>query len=390
VLVPTYNNSETLANVLQEVLNYTDQIIVVNDGSTDNTSEILQLFPQIHCIQFPTNKGKGKALIAGFRKAIDLNYDYAITIDSDGQHFPNDLPVFLKGIEQHPRSLFIGARNMNQEHIPGKSSFGNRFSNFWFWVETRQKLPDTQSGYRSYPLAPIKNMRFYTSKYELEIEAPVRISWKGVPVRSVPIAVFYPPAEERISHFRPFKDFARISILNTFLTLIALLWIHPRDFIRALSDRRNWKMFWNQIVVRKEESNYTKAKSIGFGIFMGIVPVWGFQLLIGIPLAVYFKMNKALFLLAANISVFPLTPIFLAASLILGKICLGYSDWSFQFREMSLQQFKEAGIAFFLGGTVLALVCGGLSFLLAWILLQLFRKKRPITTEERQTSGFSI
>ncbi len=374
VLMPSFNNEETLAKVISGIAEFTKQIIVVNDGSTDNTANILQQFPFLKTVQYNSNRGKGYALQSGFRKALQEGYAYAITIDSDGQHYASDLPHFLKALEQNPDALIIGARNMNQEHIPGKSSFGNRFSNFWFWVETGIRLPDTQSGYRLYPLEPMRNMRFYTRKYEFEIEAPVRLAWKNIPVRSVPVSVYYPPAAERISHFRPFKDFARISVLNTFLTFIALLWIHPRNFIVKLGRRDGWKAIFRQVFIHPAESDHHKAKSLAFGVFMGIVPVWGFQLLIGIPLALFFKMNKALFLLAANISIFPFTPFFWALSLISGKIILGYEDWSFSWKNISLEQFKEAGIAFFLGGTVLAILSGLLTYGASRILLFVFRK----------------
>lgn len=378
VLIPTYNNAKTLEEVIRSVAAYTHQIIVVNDGSTDGTEAILERFPFIRKISYHPNKGKGNALKTGFRFALEQHYRYAISIDSDGQHYAHDLPVFLDAIAQRPDSLIIGARNMDQAHIPGKSSFGNRFSNFWFWVETGIRLPDTQSGYRLYPLQPIGKMKFFTHKYEFEIETPVRIAWKGVPVFSVPVSVYYPPAEERISHFRPFKDFTRISILNTFLTFIALLWIHPRNLVLKLASPEGWKELWQQIVVRREESNQRKALSIAFGIFMGIFPVWGFQLAIGIPLAIYFRLNKALFLLAANISIFPFTPVFWALSVYTGKWLLGYHDLSFRWRDISLQQFKEAGVSFFLGGAVLACSLGALAYLLSLLLLTLFRKRQPV------------
>ncbi len=375
VLIPTYNNAQTLADVINAVAQYTSQIIVVNDGSTDNSETILSQYPFISALNYTPNKGKGNALREGFKLAAEQHYRYAITIDSDGQHYAHDLPVFLDAIEQLPGSLIIGARNMDQAHIPGKSSFGNKFSNFWFWVETGIRLPDTQSGYRLYPLHPMKNMKFFTTKYEFEIEVPVRIAWKGVPVISVPVSVYYPPQEERVSHFRPFKDFTRISILNTFLTFTALLWIHPRNFIRKLTSRKGWQELWQRIVVRREESNQRKALSIAFGVFMGIFPVWGFQLAIGIPLAIYFRLNKALFLLAANISIFPFTPVFWALSVVTGKILLGYKDWHFQWKDISLQQFKETGIAFFLGGAVLAIVLSTLTYLVSFLLLRIFRKE---------------
>lgn len=375
VLIPTYNNAQTLADVITAVAAFTQQIIVVNDGSTDNTEEILRQFPFLKVLQYMPNRGKGNALRQGFRFALEQHYRYAITIDSDGQHYAHDLPVFLDAIEQLPGSMIIGARNMDQAHIPGKSSFGNRFSNFWFWVETGIRLPDTQSGYRLYPLYPMRNMKFFTRKYEFEIEVPVRIAWKNVPVISVPVSVYYPPAEERITHFRPFRDFTRISILNTFLTFIALLWIHPRNLFRKLTSRKGWQELWQQVVVRKEESNQRKAWSIAFGVFMGIFPVWGFQLAIGIPLSVYFRMNKALFLLAANISIFPFTPLFWALSLYTGKWILGYHDLSFRWQDISLQQFREAGVSFFLGGAVLATGMGLLTYLISFLLLKIFRKE---------------
>lgn len=376
VLIPTYNNAASLARVISSVAAYTRQIIVVNDGATDDTEAILRDFPFLKTLSYQPNKGKGNALKEGFRMAWQRGYRYAITIDSDGQHYAHDLPEFLRTLEQNPGALIIGARNMNQENVPGKSSFGNRFSNFWFWVETGIRLPDTQSGYRLYPLEPIAPMKFFTRKYEFEIEVPVRLAWKKVPVISQPISVYYPPAAERISHFRPFKDFSRISVLNTFLTFIALLWIHPWNFALKLSRKEGWRQLWQEIGVRKEESNLRKACSMAFGVLMGILPVWGFQLAIGIPLAIYFRLNKALFLLAANISIFPLTPIFWALSLVTGKIILGYTDWQFNWEGISLAQFKEAGLAFFLGGTVLALCCAALTFGVAWISLNLLRKPR--------------
>lgn len=156
VLVPTYNNHKTLRRVLDGVLDYTENIIVINDGSTDSTVEILESYPQILTFNLPKNKGKGNALKTGFRKAEENGFDFAITIDSDGQHYPDDIPVFVEALLSEKQAvLLIGNRNMSQDGIPKKSSFGNRFSNFWFWFETGIKLEDTQSGYRLYPLHKI-------------------------------------------------------------------------------------------------------------------------------------------------------------------------------------------------------------------------------------------
>ena len=234
VILPTYNNAGTLAAVIESVAAYTRDILVVNDGSTDGTAAIIASFPYIKNISYPHNTGTGYALRRGFARAIELGYRYAITMDSDGQHFAGDLDQFVRQIPAHPRAIIIGARNMDQSSVPGKSSFGNRFSNFWFTLETGIRCPDTQSGYRLYPIYALAGTHFLTRKYEFEIEVLVRSAWKGIPVLSVPIRVYYPPSAERVTHFRPFKDFTRISLLNTVLVLITFFYIKPRDAFRSI------------------------------------------------------------------------------------------------------------------------------------------------------------
>lgn len=376
VLLPTYNNASTIAAVLDSILSYTSHVIVVNDGSTDATQELLNQYPQVTVVSYAQNQGKGFALQEGFKKAYSLEYHHAITLDSDGQHYAEDLLVFLTQLEQTQNALLVGARNLNQENVPTKSSFGNRFSNFWFWVNTGITLPDTQSGYRSYPLAAVATKKYFTKKYEFEIEVMVRASWSGVPVMSVPVSVYYPSPEERISHFRPLKDFTRISILNTVLVLIALLWIKPRDLVISLMKKEGWVQLWRSLFQNPQESNHLKAASVSFGLFMGIVPVWGFQLAIGIPLTIFFRLNKALFLLAANISIFPMTAIIWMASLATGKIILGYDDWSLHWHHLTLERVKEEGIAFFLGGTVLAIVAAIIGYALTYLVMLWLRRNK--------------
>src|ERR1035437_9407516 len=94
VIIPTYNNAKTIEKIISTVRSYSDDIIVVNDGSTDATTEILQHIDNITLVSYPQNKGKGYALRKGFAKADELGFEYAITIDSDGQHFAEDIPLF--------------------------------------------------------------------------------------------------------------------------------------------------------------------------------------------------------------------------------------------------------------------------------------------------------
>ncbi len=375
VIVPTYNNAGTLAQVLSSVLEYTDRVIVVNDGSTDGTSGILDGFPQIVRVQYPRNKGKGKALRIGFKKATELGYDYTITIDSDGQHFAKDLPAFLATLDTEKRAVVIGSRNLHSENMPGKNTFANKFSNFWFYVETGLKAPDTQSGYRLYPLYLMKNVIFFGTRYEFEVEVLVRCAWKGIKISWIPVTVYYPPREERISHFRPGPDFSRISVLNTILVLVAFLYIKPRDFILKMSKIENVKDLLRKNLFNKEESHLKKSASIGFGIFMGIVPLWGFQMAIAVVLAALFRLNKALTLIASNISIPPMIPLIVFLSFVFGKFWVAANTVSLIFsKNITLEAIKLNIKQYVFGSVTLAVVAGLLGFIITLVLLKFSEK----------------
>lgn len=364
VIIPTYNNENTVRRVIDGVLLYTTNIIIVNDGSTDSTKDLLKNYPQIDIITLPKNKGKGNALQIAFKRAEEKGFLQAITIDSDGQHYPDDLPVFVEALSNED-VLLIGNRNMSQDGIPKYSSFGNRFSNFWFWFETGIKLDDTQSGYRLYPLKIIPK-KYYTPKFEFEIEVIVRTAWNGVPVKNVPVKVLYDPAE-RVSHFRPFKDFTRISILNTILVAIKLLYIVPRDFIRNFR-KKSFKRFIQEDILESDGSNKTKALSIALGVFIGLSPVWGFQTLLVISLSVFFKLNKVLAFVASNISLPPLIPIIIFISLSIGAPFVdGNSDIFGE--EMNIELVKNHALQYLIGSFILATVGSAIAGLSTFLFL---------------------
>lgn len=376
VIVPTYNNEKTLRRVLDSLLPYTSDIIVVNDGSTDSTAIILNDYPQLIHVNHVKNSGKGVALRNGFKKALELNFRYAITIDSDGQHFASDIPTFIAAIENEPNSLLIGSRNMTHDDVPKKSSFGNKFSNFWFWFETGIRLQDTQSGYRLYPLQLIPK-KYFTNKFEFEIEVIVRSAWKGIPVKNIPVQVLYDPTE-RVSHFRPFKDFTRISILNTILVLITLFYIKPRDFFFSFR-RKGIKKFFLENILHNEDSNFKKAASIALGVFIGISPFWGFHTLLVLALAVILRLNKVIAFAASNVSFPPFIPFVIYGSLQVGSYFTA-SDGEFSFDrsltfsdvEAHLQQYL---IGSFVLATAAAVIFGSIGYLLL-VFFTTFKNKK--------------
>lgn len=323
VLIPTYNNDRYLSGVLDDALAHTSHVMVVNDGATDDTASILNAYSdRIAVYDQGHNQGKGAALQRGFKEAKAKGYSYVLTLDSDGQHLASDIPVFLEKLQDNPGALIVGARNMGQENVPGKSSFGHKFSNFWYRVDTGINLPDTQTGYRLYPLESISKINFWTTRFEFEVEILVRAAWRMVPVMAVPIDVYYPPGDERITHFRPFKDFTRISILNTWFFIAAMLWFRPILFFKRLRKKgvRGW---WRENIVKPDETPGQKAKAVALGVFVGIAPFWGWQTLIALALAHLLKLNKAVTFAASNISIPPMIPFIVAGSIWIGCVLLG-------------------------------------------------------------------
>lgn len=336
-IIPTYNNWKTIGKVISGVHSYIKHIIVVDDGSNDNTNELLKEIDYIETITFEKNKGKGMAIRAGFDYAISQGYDYALTIDSDGQHFAENIPDFLNELKKNPDSLIIGSRNIQAEGMPSKNTFANKFSNFWYWAETNQKLPDTQSGYRLYPIKHYRKTRFFTTRFEFEIEVLVRSSWSNIKIIPIPVKVYYAPEGERITHFRPLPDFTRISILNTVLVLITFLYILPLKALKYLGKNKFTKVVREQLMLHNENTLKISA-AIGFGVFMGIAPIWGFQMIVAALLAHFFRLNKIIVLTFSNISLPPVIPFIIYFSYAVGGLVM---DNPQEFTTDTIDYLKE-------------------------------------------------
>ncbi|HTX89526.1 MAG TPA: DUF2062 domain-containing protein [Bacteroidales bacterium] len=381
VIVPTYNNDRTLEEIIGRVQEFTGDILVVNDGSTDRTAEILDGIRGIRVITVAKNTGKGNALRLGFKKAAEMGFRYAVTLDSDGQHYPEDLPLFIDAVEKEPGSLIIGARNMEQEGIPGSSHFGHKFSIFWFRVETGLRIPDVQSGFRLYPLEDMSEIRFHTRKFEFEVEVLVRLAWRNVNIIPVPVRVYYAPREERVSHFRKFTDFARVSAVNTLLVLMALLWVRPFLFAKGLK-KKSIRGFIREYIINSTDSNTRLAWSVAVGTFIGATPFWGWQMVIAFSTAHFLKLNKFVTVAAANISIPPILPLILLLSYITGGWVLGLSTAHVNYSAgITLHWVKQNLVQYLVGSVVLGIIFAVVFGFTTLILLDLFRKK-PVPGEK--------
>ncbi|MDX1565679.1 MAG: glycosyltransferase family 2 protein, partial [Phycisphaeraceae bacterium] len=220
VVCPTYNNASTLIEVLSGVRDEGFELIVVDDGCTDRTPQLLEEFKAsqpdgaVRIVRHEQNKGKAAALQSGFQTARDAGFTHAITIDTDGQHDPASLGDLAAEMRAHPRALIIGTRSKTIEGYPTRSQVGRRFSNLAIWAECAQSIPDSQSGYRVYPLGLVEAVRCRSSGFAFESEIITRTIWAGGQVRSVPIAARYHPLERRVSHYRPWIDSLRCAALH--------------------------------------------------------------------------------------------------------------------------------------------------------------------------------
>jgi glycosyltransferase involved in cell wall biosynthesis len=216
-LIPALDCEGTIGAVVRGTLEHLPRLLVVDDGSADRTADAAKA-AGAEVLRFPVNRGKGEALRAGLRALAERGATHALTLDGDGQHLPDDIPALLRAAAETPRALVLGAR----QHEPGSLSriraFGNRFANRWVRIACGRVLPDTQSGFRVYPVADTLALGCRAERFAFETEVVIRAARAGIAIRSVPVRVWNPPPGERKSHFRGFSDSLRIV-----LTVIGLL-----------------------------------------------------------------------------------------------------------------------------------------------------------------------
>jgi glycosyltransferase involved in cell wall biosynthesis len=227
VVAPTFNNAVTLANVLDRILQLGLPIIAVNDGSTDDTAAVLARCaassPSVTVCTHAANRGKASALRTGFDKARTLGYTHAVTIDTDGQLSPEDIPALLQAAAKQPQALVIGTRDESAAGYPNRSRLGRRASNLLVRWESGVHVEDSQCGLRVYPLHFVQRAQCRADFYGYETEIITRAGWAEVPVVGVSVSCTYLPAGERVSHFKPWRDSLRSVAMHFRLMSISLL-----------------------------------------------------------------------------------------------------------------------------------------------------------------------
>ncbi|MCL2144259.1 MAG: glycosyltransferase [Endomicrobia bacterium] len=308
-VIPLYNHSGTIEHIVSGSLPYCKEIMIVDDGSTDSGIRDMEKLP-VNIIRFKKNKGKGAAIIAAAEWAAENKFTHIITIDADGQHYPYDIPKLLKAAEDSPNSIIIGKRKFENPDIPAASKFGRKFSGFWAKVQTGKKIIDMQSGYRVYPLSVFDKFKIYTRRFTFEVEIIIKALWAGFKVEEVEVDVHYPDKKKRISHFKFFADNARISILNTYLTIRAMIPFPHRKYIEnkegKIISQNPFKAVAEQM--KNENNPFHLAVSAAWGSFWGALALPGvraFILMVGVG---WFNLNRAVAFSVDKLAMPPFIP----------------------------------------------------------------------------------
>jgi len=385
IVAPSFNNSGTVQDVLDRSLRLDLPVIAVDDGSTDETPQILLALSnarsQLEVLTHKRNLGKAAALRTGFRTGIDRGFTHAVTIDTDGQLDPEEIPILLRLSRDNPLALIVGARDERSADYPWRSRFGRRFSNLMVRLESGARVEDTQCGLRVYPLRSIQATRCRTSRFAFETEIITRAAWAGFPVVSVPVTCRYFEMHRRVSHYRPLVDSLHAILLHMMLLLQALLFWRsscaPRvvgleevDDLRPLAKLLRWvspRGLWHQ--VRSDRAERTGvAAAVAIGVFIANLPIYGLQTIASLYVAKRLHLHPLALLLGSNLSMPLIGPLLIAAAIYLGFVVTkwrlpGRGDYDLSRVEV-WEILGRSLVEWMVGGVLLGVLLGGMAFLL--------------------------
>lgn len=232
VVIPAYNEGATIRDVALRALAQCPRVVVVDDGSTDDTHAALAGLA-VTVLRNPVNEGKAAALWRGMQHALREGADAVITLDGDGQHRPEDIPRLMEAASRLPACIIIGSRMAQAAAFPRKRLLANRTANFWISWASGYSIEDSQSGFRLYPAALLRDIELahdHAHGFVFESEILIEAARRGI--YSVPVAIeaIYARAA-RPSHFRSVIDVMRITRMVAWKLLSRGLYL--QGFVRA-------------------------------------------------------------------------------------------------------------------------------------------------------------
>ncbi len=389
LVVPTYNNAQTLGAVVAELLELGLPLLVVNDGATDGTASVLEGFaadPRVQVINHPHNRGKAAALRTGFLAASERGFSHAVTIDSDGQLNISDIPRMVEAAEKAPMALVIGTRDDTAGDYPARSRTGRRVSNFLVLIESGLRVSDSQCGLRVYPLPLVTALRCDAERFGFETEIITRTGWAGGEVREVTVACRYEAPGKHISHFRPWIDSFRAAWMHSKLIGRAITpWPHKKLIeapAAAKVDSATWKRLarwfsparmWREL---REQSTAPRelATGLAIGVFIANLPLYGLQTLLGLYTAKKLHLNPLSVVAGTHVSTPPVGPLLIAGGIGVGHLVLHGRWLAVPLWPESLKQWVHLVGSLMVEWTVGSLIVGAiLSTAVFFVASALFR-----------------
>jgi glycosyltransferase involved in cell wall biosynthesis len=376
-VIPVFNNKDTVKSVARQCRRILPNVVVVDDGSTD--TDVAELFREtgVPVLQHGENLGKGKAIMTGLRYVKERGGRYMITIDADGQHIPADLEKFIPLLQNDGPLIVVGCRKFGGEHVPRKSHFGRKLSNFWLRVEAGISIADCQSGFRSYPVKYLSQLKLKGSFYDFETEVLTKAAWAGLKFKSVEVDVHYPEPHHRVSSFRPFLDNLRISHMHVCLVFRRLLPIPHKRLVPVTEKAFDSKLLRHPIKFMKTLLNENAtpgvlALSAAVGTFLGVLPLISVHTLVIIYVSTRLHLNKVMALAIQNLCMPPLVP----------AICveLGYymrhGKWLTEISFHTIfKQLPQRLLDWVLGSLIVAPVLAVIVGIIVYIISRALRKR---------------
>ena len=373
-VIPVYNNAETVRDIAERTLKILPHVLLVDDGSTDIDLKPFCEERGIEFLRHEVNQGKGAALRDALKYlARKPEVAYMIALDADGQHYPEDIPLFYPLMEENDWTVIVGCRDFSGENIPDSSKFGREFSNFWIRLETGIRVEDSQSGFRAYPVRYLSKLRFLSTHYNFEAEILTRAAWGNLEIRNLPVRVHYPPREKRVSHFKPFRDNFRLSCIHFHLVALRLL-PFPKQKLRE--KKREWSIFRPRelftMLLKENAEPAGLGVSAGVGSFLAVLPLPACHIIVILYVTERLHLNKIMALAIQNLYMPPLSP-FLCIEL---GYFLRYGHWltELSFRTCA-QELHLRLWEWFLGSLILAPFWGIVSGFAVWFIASLLNRR---------------
>lgn len=376
-VIPVYNNKDTVEKVALECRQRLNNVIVVDDGSTD--AELRELFSgtDIIVLRHEKNRGKGKAILTALDFVHKKDGRFIITIDADGQHYPEDIEKFIPFLTDDETFILVGCREFMGKNIPGKSRFGRKFANLWLRIETGVSIGDCQSGFRAYPVQYLHKMKFTGSHYDYEAEVLTRSVWAGLSLKTVDINVWYPEAKQRITHFKLFLDNLRISLMHTKLVFQRLTQFSPKKLVHQSETGFEWKILIHPVKLLKGllKENATPsglAVSAAVGVFLGTLPLIAVHTVVIVYVSVRLHLNKIMAVSIQNLCIPPFIP-FLCIEL--GHY-IRYGKWLTRISmDIAVFQITDRLFEWLLGSLIIAPIGAVLAGVFVYFITKVLRKE---------------